>query len=182
MRIRWNLIVLMSVVATLAGLSGCRDRAVPGGSGHYWDGTPAGPEVVRAERASEELSARFASSHWTRQPCSLDMVDLGAPDAEVARADVHRLDGFLLAADGHPAGPFSILLKGPALYSAPASTGALRPDVAEYFGRPGLETAGFRVGLSLAAVPPGRYEVVFMMERPSGASFCETGKQLRVVE
>ena len=183
MWIRWGLTVLLPVVATLAGLSGCRERAIPEGSGRYWDGVPAGPEVVRAERASKALSTRFASAYWTRQPCSLDMVDLGSPDAEVTRADVHRLEGFLLASDGHPAGSFLVVLKeGPALYSAPASTGVPRPDVAAYFGRKDLESAGFRVGLSLAAVPPGRYEVVFMVERSAGATFCESGKQLRVVE
>ncbi len=172
-------------IAMATGLllsTGCRERAVPGGSGHYWNGSAAGPEVVRAEKVDAAGAQRLASASWTKQACSLDMVDQGPPDAEVSREDVHRLDGFLLGQDGRAADAFHVVLKGKDQFWASARTGKARPDVAAYFGRPELAGAGFEIGLSLAAVPPGAYEVVFLIDHPQGDYFCESGKRIRVVE
>lgn len=172
-------------IAMATGLllsTGCRERAVPGGSGHYWNGSAAGPEVVRAEKVDAAGARRLASAQWTRQACNLDMVDQGPPDAEIRREDVHRLDGFLLGQDGRAAGTFHVLLKGAGQFSAPARTGKARPDVAAYFGRPELAAAGFEIDLSLVAVPPGAYEVVFLIDHPQGDYFCESGRRIHVVE
>jgi len=179
------LIRRLLAIATVAGLllsTSCRERAVPGGSGHYWNGSAAGREVVRAEKVDAAAAQRLASAHWTRQACSLDMVDQGPPGVEISRKDVHRLDGFLLGQDGLAAGGFHVVLKGADQFRAPARTGKARPDVAAYFRRPELAAAGFEIGLSLAAVPPGAYEVVFLIDRPQGDYFCESGKRIRVVE
>lgn len=185
MRHEWVLTHRLLTIATVAVLllsTSCRERAVPSGSGHYWNGSVAGPEVVRAEKAEAAGSQRLASAHWTKQACSLDMVDQGPPNAELSREDVHRLDGFLLGQDGRAADAFHVVLKGKDQFWASARTGKARPDVAAYFGRPELAGAGFEIGLSLAAVPPGTYEVVFLIDHPQGDYFCESGKRIRVVE
>lgn len=185
MRHQPALVRRLFAIAMAIGLllsTGCRERAVPGGSGHYWNGSVAGPEVVRAEKAEAAGSQRLASASWTKQACSLDMVDQGPPDAEVSREDVHRLDGFLLGQDGRAADAFHVVLKGKDQFWTSARTGKARPDVAAYFGRPELADAGFEIGLSLAAVPPGAYEVVFLIDHPQSDYFCESGNRIRVVE
>lgn len=122
----------------------------------------------------------LAKAEWTRKACSLDDVG-GLKDAIVAKkGEASIWSGYVIDPIDTPAGDFSIVLKGATAIAIPAKTGAYRPDVAEYFGHPALETAGFRVSTTLQSVPAGAYSVIFVLNRDGRDYFCESGKEITV--
>lgn len=167
-------------------LAGCRERAMPE--------EPVEPPKAEVERvdvpnpvsaqpADAAMLNRLKSAEWTRHDCSLDKVDSAAPRAALAKAYPHLLEGFLLGPDGAVAGDFVLVLKGKStVFTLPASTGKSRPDVAVHFKNPGLLSAGFQLGASLADLAEGEYEVLFLVDEPKGWFFCESGKRLHVID
>lgn len=178
------------MVASLT-LAACRDRAVPAtASEPVNEEAPAAEATpvatIPASNAIDESTARsitaeaLAAASWTRNACSLDMIDKGAPDVTLKKGQPHLFEGFMLDANGAPAGAFLFVLKGDASTALPVSTGQARPDVADFFKNPDLTSAGFEFTSTLSAVAAGDYEVVFVLERDGVSYFCESGKRLTV--
>ncbi|MGY6517502.1 MAG: hypothetical protein ACXIUZ_02195 [Lysobacteraceae bacterium] len=60
----------------------------------------------------------------------------------------------------HPPATVGLLLSGPGqVFLAEGSPGTTRPDLADAFGRPGLEGAGFDISADLSHVPPGDWQL-----------------------
>jgi hypothetical protein len=167
-------------------LASCRERAAPEEPVQPSKAEVARaivPNPVSAQPADPAMLERLKSAEWTRHDCNLGTVDNAAPEAALAKAYPHMLEGFLLGSDGAVAGDFFVVLKGKStVFTLPASTGKSRPDVAMHFKDTGLVSAGFQLGVSLADMPTGDYEVLFLMDKPNGWFFCESGKQLHLVD
>lgn len=174
-----------SILVAVIAMGGCRDRASSGNDSETKVGaepipTSVEPSHERGAKSEPFDPAKLASSVWTRQACSLDMVDRGAPDADVARGKSHSFEGFVLGADGAAAGQFLVVFKGEKSFAVQASTGVSRPDVAAYFKNPALGNAGFMVSSDLAAADPGVYEIYFYIVNGTGTFFCEAGRKVIV--
>jgi len=172
------LYVAVALVVLAAG--GCRERAVP--QAQTQPEAAADPAPVEDGAGARAFAMpELEAAQWTAKPCNLDMIDRGPPDATLATAQPHLLEGFLVGPDGRPGGDFQIVFKGAAsAFAIPATTGVDRPDVADYFGDPSLAGAGFAVTASLAGVPPGEYQPVLVVGRDGALFFCETGRRVVV--
>lgn len=133
-------------------------------------------EAAVGPYAAEDL----ANAEWTHKACSLDDVN-GLKEAILATKGKSSIwSGYLIDPFDAPAGDFLIVLKGATNIAIPAKTGAPRPDVAEYFGRPALGSAGFRSSTKMERVPSGTYSVIFVLKRDGRDYFCESGKEITV--
>lgn len=122
----------------------------------------------------------LATADWTAKNCSLDSVDGVATDISISKPGAHVFRGFLIGEANEAPGAFSILLKGAKSFEIPVSTGALRPDVAEFFKNPSLLTAGYEFSTTLNAVSPGTYAVWMLIRHDGRTYFCEAGKTITV--
>lgn len=182
------------VIAVLAGaLVGCEERA-PSQSAS----TSAAPAPAAAEAASpatsalkqplavdeskvSELDAKvLGEAAWTGKACDVRVPD-GTTEVTVSKGTASTLEGYVIDPNDAPAGEFDFVLKGgEKSFRIPVSTGWSRPDVAEFFKAPALETAGFQFTTTLQNVPAGRYAVDFVMDRSGAKYFCESGKTVIV--
>lgn len=146
--------------------------------------TPAAeaPTVVAAvdETKVVEFDAKvLTQATWTGKACDVKVPD-GTTEKVVTKGAANQLEGYVIDPSDAPAGAFDFVLKGEKSFLIPASTGASRPDVAEFFKVPALETSGFQFTTTLASIPAGRYTVDFVMDRKGTKYFCESGKTLIV--
>ena len=123
----------------------------------------------------------LASAVPTQQPCSLDTIDGNTSAAiELAKEQPHTFRGWLSDESKKPAGDFSLVLTGPAIFEIAAKTGASRPDVAEGTGVPALADAGFEFTKELTSVPSGSYQVRFLISRGTNKYVCEATKTINL--
>lgn len=171
---RWSYSLVLFAACLLVACKGedpQDSNPVAGASGHVAIEPVA---VVELDPVLREMAS------WTAKACELVT---GEGSGMAVDADqVAIFEGFFIDPFDSPAGTFDIVLKGAdsRILAIPATTGASRPDVADFFKVRALERSGFRVSASLKDVPPGRYAVDFMLERAGQHYFCESGKQLVV--
>lgn len=117
--------------------------------------------------------------------CSLDSVSGVSGDGPfvIKRPQPAVLSGW--AADIHALGQVSDVearLVGPDGRIAARATGVSvkRPDVAEAYKSPKLETAGFEISLKSDGLAPGEYDVQFRSKADQRVLVCRPGKRLRV--
>lgn len=120
-----------------------------------------------------------------RMACSLDLTSdaRGRPSTALARNQSMQFAGWLAIADsGTVPGSLAVVLEGRHhAYVGEGGTGRYRPDVAEVFGRPGLEASGFHLGFSLAEIPPGEYRVRLIGFHDGRPLACDTGTSIGVL-
>ena len=86
--------------------------------------------------------------------------------------------GFAADVDkGEPLARFTLLLAGRQVFGVQAASGLERPDVGEYFKKPGLLKSGFQADISLKGVPAGEY---LIMLRADDGPVCPTHQKLKV--
>ena len=139
-----------------------------------------GTLVVDEAQVVPAASDILTKADWTGKNCSLDSVDAMTKDIAVAKGQPHVFKGFLIGHDDAAPGAFSLILKGSENYEIPVSTGAARPDVAEFFKNPALGNAGYDVSTTLASVPAGNYEVWMLIRKGERTFFCEAGQTIAV--
>lgn len=89
-----------------------------------------------------------------------------------------KLIGFATDVDkGEPLSRFTLLLAGDQVYGVQAAAGLERPDVAQYFKKPGLLMSGFQADFSLKGVPTGEYSI---MLRADEGVICPTHQKLKI--
>lgn len=146
---------------------------------------PAAPEVTTAV-AEDKIqvlgSDVLAAAQWTNAACSLDTVDgnYSKNQVKLISGKPHVFRGWLLNATKHPAGQFSLVLKGLRTFAVPASTGVTRADVGAFFKNPALSDAGFNFSSTLTSIPVGEYHVTFIIQEPGHVYFCDADKTLTV--
>lgn len=180
-------ILFAAIVAGM--LTGCEGQApAPTASQTASSSTPAQapaadvPVAVAAvdETKVVEFDAKvLTQATWTGKACDVKVPD-GTTEKVVTKGTANLLEGYVIDPSDAPAGAFDFVLKGEKSFQIPASTGAPRPDVAEFFKIPALETSGFQFTTTLASIPAGRYTVDFVMDRTGTKYFCESGKTLIV--
>lgn len=138
---------------------------------------------VVAEDKIQSIGADvLAAAQRTGDTCSLDSVDGNylKGQLKLARGKSHVIRGWLPDEAKHPAGQFSLVLKGAQNFSILASTGVARADVGEFFKDPTLSDAGFNFSSILAPVQAGEYRVIYMTKNSGHTYFCDTGKTLTI--
>lgn len=169
-------------LATVLALAGCGgSKPAPAGAATTEAApvvvaAPSAPQVVDETRVTAVSAEHLARAEWTRQGCSLDSVDGQADAIALDKGQPHVFRGYLVDDAQAPAGSFQFVLKGAASHALPATTGWPRPDVAEFFKVAGLSTSGFEFSTTLEAVPPGDYQVAFLIGRGERLLFCESDK------
>lgn len=125
-------------------------------------------------------SAIVADAKLSGQACSLDTIDgsYSTNRLTLARGQPHVFRGWVLDPGKQPPGAFSVVLKGTQDFAVATSTGQTRKDVSEYFKNPAALTAGFKVSADLSTVPVGDYRIIFLMQKSTDASFCDSGKDI----
>ena len=89
-----------------------------------------------------------------------------------------KLIGFATDSDkGEPLAQFTLLLAGAQVFAVQASSGLERPDVAEFFKKPGLLKSGFQADVSLKGVPAGEYLILL---RAGEGPVCPTHQKLKI--
>lgn len=141
---------------------------------------PTTPQAVDESKVAVLSDEEFQRAEWTRQACSLDTAGGLADGIVLTKGTPHVFSGYLVDDAQAPAGVFRLVLKGASHHAIPASTGWLRPDVAEFFKVPALSTSGFEFTTTLQEVPAGEYQAVFLIERGERLLFCESGKTVTV--
>jgi len=147
--------------------------------------TPATPEVTTAvaeDKITPLSSDVVAAAQWTGAVCSLDTVDgdYSKDQVKLTIGKPHVFRGWLLNAAKHPAGQFSLVLKGQENFEIPAQTGVARADVGTFFKDPALSDAGFNFSSTLAQVQAGEYHVIYTIKNFGHTYFCDTGKTLTI--
>ena len=162
-----------SPVATDAGVSSASNAQRTG-----FD-MPQTVAAVDEAKVVEVDTAALTKATWTGKACDLKVPE-GTSEMTVSKGGTNQLEGYVVDPADAPAGKFDFILKADKSFAIPASTGASRPDVAEFFKIPALATAGFKFTTTLANVPAGRYMVNFVMDRNGTQYFCESGKAIVV--
>jgi hypothetical protein len=135
-------------------------------------------------RRFEELStreARLLSS--PRTPCSLDSLSDGqgiAWPAYPARGSVAFSGWIADPRSGRVPDSFAIVLDGERDYIVEDGPGRRRPDLAQHFGGPQLERAGFHSSFEVVDVAPGEYRIWLVGFRNGKPASCDSGKTLRI--
>lgn len=150
------------------------------GSGNAQAGNADGQGASDALTVSEIDPALRQGATWTAKACSLTTE--GGDELTADEGSVKSFEGYLIGPDNEPAGSFDFVLRAQdgRAFKVATKTGSSRPDVAEYFKTPSLESAGYNFSASLDGLPAGRYAVDFMLERSGVQYFCESGKHLVV--
>ncbi|TDK29990.1 DUF7657 domain-containing protein [Luteimonas terrae] len=137
-----------------------------------------------AARHSEKFvivpNAQLDGAAWSGRACDLS----GEPNRTFGPRRNITLDGYLIGANGGLVSDFTLLLRDKEagkLYGGGAITGAVRKDVAEYFGSEVLSRSGFKARFSLEGVDAGHYDVVFLFAEKGANFFCESGKNIVVL-
>jgi hypothetical protein len=78
---------------------------------------------------------------------------------------------------GEPLARFNIILTYGQVYAAAAESGLERPDVVDFFKKPGLLKSGFQAEVSLKGIPPGEY--VIMLGEGDGP-VCPTHQKVKI--
>src|SRR4249919_1334333 len=140
---------------------------------------PASVAAVDETKVVEFDAGSLKQATWTGKACDVKVPD-GATETVATKGSANQIEGYVIDPSDAPAGAFDFILKGDKSFSIPATTGASRPDVAEFFKIPALANSGFQFTTTLANVPAGRYTVDFVMDRNGTKFFCESGKTLVV--
>jgi hypothetical protein len=94
-----------------------------------------------------------------------------------ADADV-KLIGFAANKDkGEPLARFNIILTYGQTYAVAAESGLERPDVVDFFKKPGLLKSGFQADVSLKGIPAGEYVI---MLREGDGPICPTHQKIKI--
>lgn len=94
-----------------------------------------------------------------------------------ADADL-KFIGFATNKDkGEPLARFNIILTHGQTYSVAAESGLERPDVADFFKKPGLLKSGFQADVSLKGIPAGEYVI---MLREGDGPICPTHQKIKI--
>lgn len=176
-------IAMVLLLASVGSLSACG-----GDTGTSSSSAPAGV-VPAAPTAAVPVSKGnvtplavdvLTGAQWTSAACSLDTIDDNYSKDRISldRAKPHVFRGWMLDEAKHPAGAFSVVLKGTNDYAISTATGELRKDVGEYFKDPALSTAGFSVSADLANVAAGDYDVEYVIQKAGKAYFCDTARTI----
>ncbi|GGY14385.1 hypothetical protein GCM10008098_01470 [Rhodanobacter panaciterrae] len=182
-------VLLTSIFIGMLTLAGCgnndQQNAAGAKSTAASANTPAAPEVttVVAEDKIQLIGADvLAAAQRTGDTCSLDSVDgnYSRNQVKLAEGKPHVFRGWLLDEAKHPAGQFSLVLKGAQDFEILVSTGVVRTDVGEFFKDPTLGDAGFNFSSALASVKAGDYHVIYMTKNSEKTYFCDTGKTLTI--
>lgn len=137
------------------------------------DGVPVESPLVK----EDDGAGIRAGLAWSGKACDLNARKQQLVDRELPAL----LRGFVIAPSSTPAGAFEIVLAGGHVaYGIAAKTGVARPDVAGYFGIPGLAGSGFRVAVDFSGMPAGAYAVEFHGVEGGNGWFCESGKTIIV--
>lgn len=81
---------------------------------------------------------------------------------------------------GRVPGSFAIVLEGARHYMVEDGPGRRRVDVANHFGNPAFEAAGFHASFELADVAAGEYRIWLLGFDRGNATVCDSGKTLQV--
>ena len=185
-----RLAMLVCAVASALLVAACSgfDQPPPAqGTQASTDAQPATP--VEGTTAVDESGVvpvtadAISSANLSGQPCSLDSIDGNfGPSVALEKGEPHVLRGWLASPGRAAAGKFELVLVSEGQgFGIPATTGTLRPDVAEGLQAPALADAGFNISTTLSSVPAGSYQARFLMAAEGGASFwCDAGKTIEV--
>jgi len=133
--------------------------------------------ALTAEAITEYDASQLASATWTGKACDLKTPE-GTTSLDLTKGSELVLEGYVIDPADAPAGDFSLVLKGTPSYAISMTTGRSRPDVAEYFKVPALESAGYAARTMLEGVTAGTYAVSFVMIRDGQQYFCDSGKTI----
>ena len=120
----------------------------------------------------------ISAAQWSGRACDVTGEPRRDPDTGIV-----TFQGYLIGHANQAVPEFSIILEGgqkSRLYQAPAQSGLLRPDVAEYFKQPSLIRSGFMGMVGTDRVLPGDYKVNFYFKEDGVEYFCESGKTLLI--
>lgn len=182
-------VLLASTLIGMLTLAGCgnNDQQAAAGAKNTAASasTPATREAttVVTEDKIQSISADvLAAAQRTGDTCSLDSVEgnYSRDQVRLAKGKPHVFRGWLLDKAKHPAGQFSLVLRGAQNFGILASTGVARTDVGEFFKDPTLNDAGFNFSSTLASVQGGKYHVIYMTKNLDHTYFCDTGKTLTI--
>jgi hypothetical protein len=176
---------ILFAAMTVGMLAGCEGQAPapnvsqPATAAAPTQSAPATVAAADETKIGEFDATTLTKATWTGKACDVKVPD-GTVEKVVTKGSANLLEGYVIDPSNAPAGEFEVVLKGEKSFSIPASTGASRPDVAEFFKIPALATSGFQFTTTLESIPAGRYSVDFVMDRAGTKYFCESGKTLIV--
>ncbi|HJW46451.1 MAG TPA: hypothetical protein VJ484_08170 [Lysobacter sp.] len=137
---------------------------------------PVQPAFVSVDAASVAGTARA--------PCSIDKISgrLARGRTVTLKAGTDAVfNGWVADPAKQVPAEFNVVLSGATTYSAVASAGQPRPDVARSLRADTLQNAGFNSRLTLAGVAPGEYAVSLVHRAGDKVVRCDT-KTLLTVE
>jgi len=139
--------------------------------------------VVNEADVKPVTSDVFSSLKVSGQPCSLDSIDGDyASKLGLIKGETHVFRGWLANHVRVAAGKFELVLSsGERNFGIPVSTGTPRPDVAKGLHAPALASAGFNFSTTLSAIPPGDYQVRFLLAEEGGVAYwCDAKKTIDI--
>lgn len=144
---------------------------------------PAEPAQASAPAATVSSTTEALSDLPASALCALDSVN-GAHASEgafpVSGGQPVTFEGWVAMSNLQPPATLKIYLDGQADFAIGHVTGVLRKDVADAYGSPALETAGFKIALPTLDVPADRYSVVIAHEEAGATLACRTNLSLVV--
>jgi hypothetical protein len=181
------LIPLFFSVLVLAGCGNDGQQA-PAGASNIGSAASAANTSVAREAATDIAEDQIHSlapnvldsAKLTGAACSLDTIDdiYFNDQLKLVGGERHVFRGWVLDNTKHPAGSFSLVLKGSRIFAIPAATGVTRKDVSDFYKDPSLISAGFSISAELSPVPAGEYSLLFMIQSGQSTYYCDAKKSL----
>lgn len=176
---RFKTLAVLPVMAVFLAACGKSDVAPLPTAGEPDVKAPAAPAIPLAFTTLEAPDLADA----IRAQCSIDRINAQKSRGQVVTVDAGsevRFTGWVSDPTKQVPAQFTIVLSGPQTFGVTATAGGKRPDVARNMRAKTLESSGFNVLTTLAAVPAGEYAISIVEDAAGKVAHCATTTRVMV--